>query len=184
MFHKIKIIWFLLGILLVITGIPFLAVADPISAPDYTAIDEDGVEFSLSDYFGEVIIMHITGLETPLCIECLEEMTGQLEELKRLSESTDIDIITINLRKNPNSDSGKIIAERDYGINVSWRWVEDFSPFPVAGLYQKYWTIQGAFSNPSIILIDQNQSIVGVYHVYCLGKGKIDDIQALLQVHH
>ncbi len=38
--------------------------------------------------------------------------------------------------------------------------------------------MQGAFSDPTLILIDQNQSIVGVYHVYCLGKGKIDGIQS------
>jgi cytochrome c-type biogenesis protein len=182
MSHKIRIIWFLTGLFLVTVGFSFFVAADSISAPDFTVIDEDGMEFSLSDYSGEVIIMHITGLETPLCIECLEEMTGQLEELESLSESTDINIITINLRKNPNSDSGKTIAERDYGINVSWRWVEDFSLYPVAGLYQKYWTVQGAFSNPSIILIDQNQSIVGIYHVYCLGKGKIDDIQSSISL--
>ncbi len=151
---------------------------DYVSAPDFTATDENGNEYTLSDYSGEIIIMHITGLETPLCIECLEEMTGQLEELAQLSESTDINILTINLRKNPYSDTGKTIAERDYGINVSWPWVEDFSPYPITGLYQEYWTVQGAFSNPTIVLIDQNQSIVGLYHVYCLGKGKIEGIQS------
>ena len=95
-----------------------------------------------------------------------------------LSESNKFNILTLNLRKNPNSDSGKTIAERDYGINVSWKWIEDFSPYPTAGLYQKYWTVNGAFSNPTIILINQNQSIVGLYHVYCLGMGKIDGIQS------
>lgn len=155
-----------------------LAVAEGIPAPDFTTTDENGIDFSLSDYAGEVVVVHITGLETPLCIECLEEMTGQLKELEQLTESTDINILTINLRKNQNSDSGKNIAERDYGINVSWRWVEDFSPYPVAGLYQNYWTVQGAFSNPTLLLIDQNQNIVGLYHVYCLGKGKIDGIQS------
>jgi cytochrome c-type biogenesis protein len=178
MTYRAKIIWFLSIFLLVTVGFSCIVVADQISAPDFTAFDEDGIEFTLTDYSGEVLIMHITGLETPLCIECLEEMIGQLEELESLSESTDINILTINLRKNPNSDSGKIIAEREYGINISWRWVEDFNPFSVAGLYQKYWTVQGAFSNPTIILIDQSQNIVGVYHVYCLGKGKIDDIQS------
>ena len=170
---------FVSSIFFLITFAPALVYADEIRAPDFTAIDEDGVEFSLSDYIGEVIIMHITGLETPLCIECLEEMTWQLEELENLSESNIVNILTLNLRKNPNSDSGKTIAERDYGINVSWRWVEDFSPYPIAGLYQKYWTVNGAFSNPTIILINKNQSIVGLYHVYCLGQGKIDGIQSV-----
>jgi cytochrome c-type biogenesis protein len=169
---------FVSGIFLLITFAPSLVLADEIKAPDFAAFDENGVEFSLTDYIGEVLIMHITGLETPLCIECLEEMTGQLEELEKLSESNMVNILTLNLRKNPNSDSGKTIAERNYGINVSWKWVEDFSPYPIAGLYQKYWTVNGAFSNPTIILINQNQSIVGLYHVYCLGQGKIDGIQS------
>ena len=151
---------------------------DEINAPDFTATDENGIKFNLSDYRGKVIILHVTGLENPLCIECLEEMKGQIIELEKLYASTEnISIITINIRKNQYSDSGILMAEQDFGVNVSWHWVEDFSPFQISGLYQKYWTIDGAFSNPSIILIDTNQNIVGVRHVYCMGKGVIDGIQ-------
>jgi cytochrome c-type biogenesis protein len=147
-------------------------------ASDFTAVDENGIEFSLSDYKGYVNLIHITGLETPLCIECEEEMVGQLEELDKLSKSNnDLRIITLNIRKNPYSTTGKIIAEKTYGIDISWNWVEDFEPFQYASLYQEYWTFNGAFSNPTIILIDTNQSIVGVYNIYTLGKGKIDGIQ-------
>lgn len=165
------------GILLILVFSSSFCLADTITAPDFTTIDETGKDISLKDYSGEIVVLHITGLETPLCIECLEEMTGQLSELELLADTTDFNIITINLRKNQNSDSGKIIAERDYGINVSWRWIEDYYPYDVASLYQEFWTIDGAFSNPTIIYIDENQSIVGLYHVYCLGKGKIDGIQ-------
>jgi len=147
-------------------------------ASDFTAIDENGIEFSLSDYGGNVTLIHITGLETPLCIECEEEMIGQLEQLEKLSKSNDdVKIITINIRKNPYSTTGKSIAEQTYGINISWNWIEDYEPFQFAGLYQEYWTYNGAFSNPTIVLIDTNQSIVGVYNIYTLGKGKIDGIQ-------
>jgi cytochrome c-type biogenesis protein len=174
-----KIYLFTVILMLIILFFSSYGIADDyISAPDFTTTDENGEEYTLSDYSGEIIIMHITGLETPICIECLEEMTGQLKELEKLAESNNINIITINLRKNPYSDSGKIIAERDYGINISWTWVEDFSPYPITGLYQDYWTVHGAFSNPTIVLIDQNQKIAGIYHVYCLGKGKIDGIQS------
>ncbi len=145
---------------------------------DFTAVSEEGVEFSLSDFKGNVTLLHFTGLETPLCIECEEEMTQQLEQIESLVElNNDVKIITINIRKNPFSDSGKDIAEKNYGINVSWLWVEDFDPYQYAGLYQNYWTVNGAFSNPTIVLIDTNQSIVGVYNVYCLGIGKIDGVQ-------
>jgi len=147
-------------------------------APDFTAVDENGIEFSLSDYRSNVTLIHITGLETPLCIECEEEMIGQLEQLEKLSKSNDdVKIITINIRKNPYSTTGKSIAEQTYGINISWNWVEDFEPYQFAGLYQEYWTYNGAFSNPTIVLIDTNSSIVGVYNIYTLGKGKIDGIQ-------
>jgi len=173
-----RFLFITISLLLILLVSSLVTSEDYVSSPDFTTTDENGNEFTLNDYSGEIIIMHITGLETPLCIECLEEMTGQLNELEKLAQTTNINILTVNLRKNPYSDSGKTIAERDYGINVSWPWVEDFSPYPITGLYQEYWTVQGAFSNPTIVLIDQNQSIVGVYHVYCLGKGKIDGIQS------
>jgi cytochrome c-type biogenesis protein len=105
-------------------------------------------------------------------------MIGQLEQLEILSKSNkNVKIITINIRKNPYSTTGKSIAEKTYGINISWNWIEDFEPYSFAGLYQEYWTYNGAFSNPTIIIIDTNQSIIGVYNIYTLGKGKIDGIQ-------
>jgi cytochrome oxidase Cu insertion factor (SCO1/SenC/PrrC family) len=146
---------------------------------NFTAIDEDGSEFSLSDFKGNVTLLHFTGLETPLCIECEEEMTQQLEQIEDLLVlNKNVKIITLNIRKNPYSDTGKDIAEKSYGINVSWHWVEDFEPYKYAGLYQDYWTVNGAFSNPTIVLIDANQSIVGVYNVYSLGTGTIDGVQS------
>jgi cytochrome c-type biogenesis protein len=147
-------------------------------APDFTAVDENKIEFSLSDYKGYVTLIHITGLETPLCIECEEEMIGQINELEKLSKTNeDVKIITLNIRKNPYSTTGKSIAEKTYKINISWNWIENYEPFQYTSLYQQYWTYNGAFSNPTIILIDTNQSIVGVYNIYTLGKGKIDGIQ-------
>jgi cytochrome c-type biogenesis protein len=145
----------------------------------FSAVDESGVNFSLSDYKGDVIILHFTGLETPLCIECLEEMESQIKELEKLSISdVNVTIISINIRKNPFSDSGFVMAERDFGANVSWHWIEDFSPYPIATLYQNYWTVDGAFSNPTLLFINQDFNLVGVYNVYCLGKGSIDGIQS------
>jgi peroxiredoxin len=149
-----------------------------VTAPDFTATDENGVTFSLHDYQGKVVILHFTGVETPLCIECLEEMEGQIHELEALSKSSEnISIITINIRKNPSSISGLEMAVTDFGANITWHWIEDFNPYPTAGLYQAFWTVDGAFSNPSLVLIDTNQSIVGVYYVYCMGKGSIDGVQ-------
>ena len=179
--------WMIIGVVIILAVIiGLLALPSFIESEDYevkpaenfTATDENGINFSLSDYKGNVTILHFTSLETPLCIECLEEMEGQIIELEKLALSSEnVTIITINLRKNPFSDTGIVMAERDFGVNVSWHWVEDFNPYPIASLYNDYWTLSGATANPSLVLIDTNQSIVGVYHVYCLGKGEIDGIQ-------
>lgn len=172
-----------MGVFLVIIGSFIFPFAEAeknnlIPAIVFSAVDEYGVNFSLSDYKGDVIVIHFTGLETPLCIECLEEMEGQIKELEKLSSSeVNVTIITINIRKNPYSDSGVNMAERDFGANVSWHWVEDYSPYPIATLYQNYWTVDGAFSNPTLVFINQEFNLVGVYNVYCLGKGSIDGIQ-------
>jgi cytochrome c-type biogenesis protein len=148
------------------------------SAPDFTATDQHGVKFNLSDYQGKIVILHFTQLEEPVCIECLKEMKGQIVALENLVQfDKNVTVITVNIRQNPYSVSGKEMAERDFDVNVSWHWVEDFNPYPVAGLYQKYWTAQGAFSNPGLAIIDINQRVVGVYHVYLMGKGPIDGIQ-------
>jgi len=172
-----------IALLSIITSVllqPFVVAEDyeVVPASNFYTTDERGVNFSLSDYKGDVIILHFTGLETPLCIECLDEMKGQIRELESFSQlKVNTTIITINIRKNQYSDSGMMMAESDFGVNVDWHWVEDYSPYPIAGLYQEYWTVDGAFSNPTLLLINQNFSIVGVYHVYCLGKGPLDGIQ-------
>ncbi len=180
--YKIQNLFLLTLILIAILSLAPISQAENteiISAPDFTAIDEKGQEFSLSDYEGNVVILHFTQVEEPVCIECLKEMKGQIVELEKLIESNqNATVITINIRKNPYSVTGTEMAERDFGVNVSWHWVEDYNPFPIANLYQKYWTVDGAFSNPGLVLIDMNQSIVGVYHVYCMGKGPIDGIQS------
>ena len=71
-----------------------------IPASDFTATDENGVKFSLHDYSGKVVILHFTGVENSLCIECLEEMEGQIHELEKLVTSSDnVSIITISIQK-------------------------------------------------------------------------------------
>lgn len=83
------------------------------------------------------------------------------------------------MRKNPYSEDGKTLAENWWDMNITWYWVEDFDPFPISAKYIDYWNIGGGSSNPSILLMDKEQNIVGVYHVYQMGKGEIDGIQVV-----
>ena len=104
---------------------------------------------------------------------------SQIEELANLSERNDpnITIITLNIRKNAYSEDGWKMAQDWYGLNITWHWVEEYEPFPAAGLYQQYWELDGGFSNPTIVLIDPEFRIAGVYHVYRMGSGEVDGVQ-------
>ncbi|MCK5562175.1 MAG: cytochrome c biogenesis protein [Thermoplasmata archaeon] len=175
-----------IGIILIILSISLLVcdyystrVSEITNAPLFTAKDVDNRNVSLNDSKGNVTIILIIGLENPVCIECEKQMKGQIVELNKISEEykQNVSIITINIRKNPASEDGKKLAENWYEINITWHWIDDFNPYPVSSKYVKYWNVKGAFANPTIILIDTDLNVVGVYHVYCLGKGEIDGIQ-------
>lgn len=148
-------------------------------APLFDAITVDDKLFSLNESKGNVTILHIQNFESPICIECEKELREQIIELSQLAkmDQHNITIVTLNMRKNPSSENGKVLAERWYGINVTWYWIEEFQPYEIANLYSKYWTVDGAFANPTIILINQSLHIVGVYHIYCMGKGELDGVQ-------
>jgi len=147
-------------------------------APNFTATDASGKNFSLDDFRGEPLVMHITNIEVPLCVECEESLRAQVEELARLkAEQPGVQIITLNLRKNPYSPGGKSLAERWWKLNVTWPWTEDVEPYAIGRLYLDYWNFRGGSSNPTILLIDKDGGIAGVYHVYRVGEGEVDGVQ-------
>ena len=147
-------------------------------APDFQTVDLDGDPFSLSDFRGEVVILHITNIEVPLCVECEETIKAQVEELQKLKDHhPGVNLITLNIRKNPFSKDGRSLAERWWDVDVCWIWAEDFEPYEIAGKYIDYSNFDGGFSNPTILLIDKEGQVAGVYHVYQMGRGKIDGIQ-------
>jgi cytochrome c-type biogenesis protein len=148
-------------------------------APDLQAEDLDGKNLKLSDYRGEVVLLHITNIENPLCRECENALNSQIRELSRLKPNgSGIQIITLNVRKNPYSKDGRALAKDWWNINVTWPWIEDHDPYSLTGKYIDYSTIEGGLANPTLILIDKEGKITRVYHVYQLGKGEIDGIQS------
>jgi cytochrome c biogenesis protein CcdA len=147
-------------------------------APNFEAFDLDGNPIELGDFDGEALILHITNIETPLCIECEEALKAQVEELQRLKEeSPGTEIVTINVRKNPYSKDGRLLAESWWGADISWPWIEDFDPFPVSGKYIDYWSRGSGFANPTIIIVDDQGQISRVYHVYQIGEGMVEGVQ-------
>lgn len=150
-----------------------------LAAPDFSAVTIEGQPFSLSDFRGEPVVLHITNIENPICRECERSLKSQIEELGRLEEmDSKTRIITLNLRKNPYSINGKTLAEQWWKTNISWLWTEDLEPYSIAGKYIDYWDVRGGFSNPTILLIDEEGKVAAVYHVYRVGEGEIDGVQS------
>jgi cytochrome c-type biogenesis protein len=152
-------------------------------APNFHAVDVNGKSLSLSDYRGEVVLLHITNIENPLCRDCERALGSQTKELEKLKQKG-AKIITLNVRKNPYSEDGRSLAESWWHINVSWPWIEDFDPYPLTSNYIDYSTYEGGFANPTLLLIDKQGQIARVYHVYQLGKGEIDGIQSADTLHN
>lgn len=148
-------------------------------APDFQAVDLDGKDISLSDLRGDVVLLHITNIENPLCRECEKALEAQTRQLSLLAQKDpDTKIVTLNVRKNSFSASGPALAKEWWNINVTWPWIEDYEPYSLTGKYIDYTTLEGGFANPTLILIDKDGKIAGLYHVYQLGKGEIDGIQS------
>jgi len=154
--------------------------SDTHPAPLFDAVTVDGRAFSLNESVGNVTILHIQNFESPICMECEKELREQMAELAKLSEMNEknITIVTLNMRKSTSSEDGKTLAERWYRMNVTWYWIEEFQPYGIANLYSDYWSISGGFANPTMVLIGPSLNIVGVYHIYCIGKGEIDGVRS------
>ena len=148
-------------------------------APVFQAVDLDGKNISLGNFEGEVVLLHITNIENPLCRECENALNAQTRELSRLAEKDPgLKIITLNVRKNPYSKDGRTLVNSWWNINVTWPWIEDYEPYPLTGKYIDYSTLEEGFANPTLILFDKNGNVSALYHVYQLGKGEIDGIQS------
>ncbi len=155
------------------------AASDLAKAPEFTATDANGRNFSLSDFRGSPLVLHITNIEVPLCVECEKSLKGQVNELIRLKAmQPDVQIVTLNLRKNPYSKDGKVLAEKWWRVNITWPWTEDIEPYAIGSKYLDYWNVQGGSSNPTILLIDKDGGVAGVYHVYRVGEGVLDGVQS------
>jgi len=146
-------------------------------APDFEILTENVNITRLGDLEGNPVILHFTNIENPLCLECEKVLEEQVREISKAHEErSDLNVITINMRKNPYSERGDELVRKWWGINVTWIWLEDGEPFPVSGKYTDYWSLSGGSVNPTILLLDEDLYVVGIYHVYQMGKGEIDGV--------
>ncbi len=152
-------------------------------APRFTTDDIDGNEISLSDYEDTIVLLHFIYLTEDTCPFCRAVNEAQLLELKTAYEnSTDhrFEIITIDLTFSTSNDD--VIDEREKQ-NISWPVINDpftgshtdrhFDETAIGGKYIKYLMQDQAFYfiNPTLILLNKDLEIAGVYHIGVLPQG-------------
>ena len=134
-----------------------IAIAEKI-APDFTLTDIDGVEFSLSDYRGKVVLLD---LFSTLCIPCIAE----IPHLKYLHQEfgEDLAIISISVRAH---DTVEKLQQFRQEHEIDWIIARD-----TVGIREKFgglWTI------PTLVLIDQRGYILYI-HEGLTGSGTLSE---------
>jgi len=108
-------------------------------APDFTLTDIDGVEFSLSDYRGKVVLLDF--FDT-LCSPCREE----IPHLKSLHEEFGEDLIIISISVSPSFDTVEKLQQFRQEHEIDWIIARD-----TIGIYGEY-DVQYI---PTLVVIDQ-----------------------------
>lgn len=146
------------------------------SAPDFKTRDIDNNNISLQDYQGKIVLLNFVYLTPGTCTHCRVVNEVQLSELQKFSSNTsnkDVVIITIDMTYDP---SGHDAREEKQRYNITWPVINDafsgnnsnrdFKNTNIGGKYIKYLMDErGNMINPTMILINKDLEIVGVYHV-------------------
>jgi len=119
-------------------------------APDFFLPDLTGQRIGLSEFIGKKIILNFW---SAWCKPCLEEMPV-MEEFYRENRSHGIEILSINIDKEPTSFIKALVQK----LHLSFLILLD--------PYRRVSRMYGVFALPTTYLIDQKRMIIGK----CFGK--------------
>ena len=114
-----------------------LVIAEKI-APDFTLTDIDGVEFSLSDYRGKVVLLNFFQI---LCGPCVAE----IPHLKVVHEEFGEDLIIISISISPGYDTVEKLQQFREEHEIDWIIARD-----TLGVHENY-----IITTPTLVIIDQ-----------------------------
>jgi peroxiredoxin len=130
-----------------------IAVGD--SAPDFTLLDQDGAEASLSDFRGrKVLIVFYPGDFSPVCSDQLTVYSQGLDD--ELS-AAGIEPVGISV------DSFFVHKAFQEKLGIDTRLLSDFEPKgEVAKAYGSYFEPMG-FANRTLVLVDEDGKVAWTY---------------------
>jgi cytochrome c-type biogenesis protein len=173
----IIIIFIIVSILMASLGFGAETQEVPIEpAPKFTGYDIDDNKISLQDYEGKVVILYFLYLAEETCSHCRLLNEEQIKELQKVYDEYPrerVEIIAIDMTYYPTND--QVENERDR-YNIEWPMINDvfvgshtdrhFDQTEFGGKYVKYLLdARGTLINPTILLLNLELEIVGVYHI-------------------
>jgi len=108
-------------------------------APDFTLTDIDGVEFSLSDYRGRVVLLDFFATWCGYCV-------AQIPHLKTLYEEFGEGLVIISISVSPSSDTVEKLQQFRQTHNINWIVARD-----TVGVNDEY----NVPYLPTLVIIDQ-----------------------------
>jgi cytochrome c biogenesis protein CcdA len=142
----------------------------------FKARDIDGKDVSLADYEGKIVILDFMYLAEQTCSHCRILNEEQIKELKKISDKySDDQVQIISIDMTYDSSNNQVRHERDQN-QITWPVINDvfvgshtdrhFDQTSIGGKYIKFLLDEhGALINPTIMLLNKELEIVGVYHV-------------------
>lgn len=133
-------------------------------APDFTVVDVEGTNFTLSDYRGRIVVINFMAT---YCSFCRAEI-NELESVWRLYNQS---IIIISIDVDPFGTDEQLIAFRDSFQSAQWTWSRGTEDMIVE---------YGVSRIPKTVIVDKNGA-VAITHVGEIGAASlISDVQQLL----
>lgn len=145
-------------------------------APIFNEKDIDGNDVALKDYEGKIIILNFLYLAQQTCPHCRVLNEEQINELNKVYDEfprDQVEIISIDMTY--DSSNNQVLEERNK-YDIKWPMINDvfigshtdrhFDETNIGGKYIKYLLDdRGVLINPTILLLNNELEIVGVYHI-------------------
>ncbi len=134
-------------------------------APDFSLVDIDGRNFTLSDYLGKVVVLNFMTISCPTCV-------SEIQELESVWANYNETIIMASVDVSPYETDEHIRAFRASYPEATWSWIRDTAN--VAEMY-------GVYAVPKTVIIDEN-GVISFTHLDAVSaQTLVDEIQQLLK---
>ena len=165
----------------------------------FSTKDIDGNWINLTDHKGKIVILDFVYFDEGTCPHCKESNLETFRLLEEITKKYNDTVLSIVINMTPDPAGDRIRAIRDE-YNIALPMINDFFPgsstqrewdeTDIGKNYLDYFTANGEFANPTILLLDQDQYIRYWYQVSIYKKGigfvnneNIDVTQELLSKH-